>query len=369
MPISYEFDVSVPPFPAPLRKWLVNGSNTYKIKCLSIGPLLYILGVLITYNTNTLNEFINDFIPLIACIVSSITLFGIVYATKQIGPVIKELDKRIEHSRKKRFQDFILNIKYERSWCYIPNRYWYYLHTYGLALSLLIAIHITGNFGRLPSWVVIADGDAQWVNYLYFLLAITLIGFFAGLAADLAWEYAYHIHTYCNDFVNVDSIKLYPPEEAGGLKPLGKLAFKMNIAVVTPVFYVLSWLYKLWAIEGKTILATPTSLLYLLMYVLFLATIFIYPIYPAHKALVKAKVKEITHIDELIRQNCGTGSLSNPQKYELLNNLLVTRNNLNKFLTWPLDVRLSIGSAISILFPLIGGAILQIWFELLFKLL
>ena len=53
-------------------------------------------------------------------------------------------------------------------------------------------------------------------------------------------EFLFHLNYYSENFVKADSLKLFPPEEIGGLKPIGNLALKVDIAVVIPVVFALS---------------------------------------------------------------------------------------------------------------------------------
>ena len=55
-------DLTIPPFPAPFRKWLMsNGILSYKFKCLGFAPFMYAIGALLSIATNTFTEFAADY--------------------------------------------------------------------------------------------------------------------------------------------------------------------------------------------------------------------------------------------------------------------------------------------------------------------
>ena len=359
------FDLTIPPFPAPFRRWLVSdGIIPYKFKCLSIGPFLYTLGVLVSLATHSFHKYIFDYPVLFACIVSSVALCGIIYGCKQVSPTINQLDETLEHSKDSKFKDFIFEVTNERYWCHTRYRYWYYLHTFGLA-ALIGAIAYLGFF-QPPTWIRDVSQNTLWISNIFFILTCAVIGYIVGLGFDLTWTYAYCINKYSNEFVKAEKIELFPLEGAGGLKPIGKLALKINIASVIPVAYALAALYKAWDVDGMTLVDKPLSIISLGIYVIMLTIIFFYPMMPVHKELVKAKAKVIDHLGLIIKQKFrGVGPQDSPEKYILLNDLLSTHQRLKRIPTWPLDARLSFWSMSAILFPLIGGAILQIWFEFL----
>jgi len=363
-----KFDMTIPSYPAPFRSWLVrSGSISYKFKCLSIGPFLYIVGTLTTLATNTFHEFVLDYAFLLGCIISSVALCGIVYGCKQISPTINQLDETVEHSKDTRFKNFIFEMTNEGSWCGVRNRYWYYSHAFGLAVLVAISAYL-GFIG--PPWVKDVSQRFGWINHFYFFgFWAPVMGYILGLGFELAWMYADSINRYCSGFVKADKIKLYPLEGSGGLKALGKLAVKINIACVTPMVYILVVLFKTWTERGTTLMGNPLYLSMLAIYATVLALVFFYPIMPAHKALVSAKAKAKDCLNRMAKQSFGQGVfVDSPENCILLSSILSSRQSLNKVSTWPLDLRLSIWSMSTILFPLIGGAILQIWFELFFRL-
>lgn len=364
--MSSEFDITLPPYPAPFRRRLAsNGILSYKVKCLSIGPILYILGALTTLATDTFHEYINDYAFFVACMILSVSFCGVVYACKQISPTINDLDKTDEHSKNSEFRGFINFATQEGYWYHIRDRYWNYLHTFGLsALSVIVAyLGIVGT-----PWVREVGLNARQVNHVYYMFWAAIMGYIVGLAFELTWGYSYVINRYCQDFIQVDNIRLLPLEEAGGLKPLGKLAFRINIASALPTIYGLTVIFKEWTEKGTTLLDKPFQLFILVVYVPVLTLIFLYPIYPAHKKILEAKQKAKENLSDMIKRTFTIRTLDNLESYDSLNSLLSTHSNLRRVSTWPLSLRLSIGSAVTILFPLIGGVILQIWFEFVFKL-
>ncbi len=363
---NHEFDLSVPQFPAPFRRFLVeDGILSYKYKILGFPPFLFILGALITLATNTFHVYIVDWGVYVIVIVASVSLFGIVYVCKQVDDTLSELDKTFEHSKNEEFKGFIDEIKSERTWCSIPYRYWYYLHTYGLAAGFLTAYSI-GLWGS-RSWGGNVDPTAGLVNDIFAFILISILGYWVGLGFNLAWEYAYYVNKYCKGFVKAENVELLPSEDAGGLKPLGKLALTMDIAVATPALWAFALYHAMW-MEGTFLASLPVNLAYLGIYCIVLAIVFFYPISPLHTTLVKAKRTRTEKVGSKIKQVFREEKLDSLESYRFISDLLSTHSALRKAPTWPLDLRMSIGTAVTILFPLIGGAILQIWFEVLLKL-
>ena len=74
---------------------------------------------------------------------------------------------------------------------------------------------------------------------------------------------------------------------------------------------------------------------------------------------MSAKKKAIAQSNLLIREKCDINLLENPENYKALDNLLLVNKKLRKFRTWPLDLPSSIGSVVTIFFPMISGVVLN----------
>jgi hypothetical protein len=361
-----EFDITEPRFPAPLRRFLVSDLRfSYKIKCLLIGPFIYLLGALVSYFTGTFYEYLQNYPTCIAFVTSSLALLGIVYACKQVSSTINGLDSTIKHSKNDKFQLFLSNIKTERTWHKLRVRYWYYIHVIGFAVAFAGAAYF-GLYGP-PIWVVSANESVRWIINLYFIaFAAPALGYIVGNCFNLAMEFLFHLNYYSENFVKADSLKLFPPEEIGGLKPIGNLALKVDIAVVIPVVFALSIIWDNWMREKITLFDKPVYPLALSLYVVFLAFVFLYPIWPLHNALRLAKKKAITQSNLLIREKCNIKLLGNSANYQALDNLLLVNKKLRNFKTWPLDLPASIVSVITIFFPIISGTVMD-WIKGIFS--
>jgi hypothetical protein len=358
-----QFDLTIPTFPAPFKRWLVsNGTMSYKFKCLSYGLVMYLLGAVITIAVNTFDRYVVDYPTAIACAVSSITLYGLVHGCKEVSSTINQLDKRIEHTKDKKFHDFVDFFTNEHCWHGLSDRYWYYLLMLGLIIGLLVG-YSSGLFD-FPPYVQQAGQNIAWLRPLASLIFSFSSGYAVSSGFFLAHRYAVCINMYCNEFVKPEKARLFPVEEAGGFKSLGKLALRINIASVTPAAYALSVVYRGWIEKGYTLLNRPIYVLCLIIYACALFFIFFHPLVPVHTALVDAKTRAAEHVDEMFERKFSQGITQNAEDFQFLSNLIVTRQYINRVPTWPLSPRLSFGSAISILFPIIGGAILQICFEL-----
>jgi hypothetical protein len=362
------FDLTIPPFPAPFRKWLMSdGIVSYKLKCLGFGPSLYAIGALLTLATYTFPKYITDYGVLLVCVISSVALYGLVHGCKQIGPTINDVNKTMEHSKDAEFKHFISWITKENSWYHIRNRYWYYIRTLVPAMGFVILKCFV--YKPPAAWARDAGQNVIWINDFYHTLGFGLAGYVIGLGLELALIYTFSISRYCEGplKVAVEKIKLLPVEDLGGLKPIGSLALRINIACAAPVVYVFFIFYKTWVEEGKTLINDPLSLLMLIIYVMVLAFIFFKPIVPAHKVLVSAKEKAVKHFSRQIKQTYDHVTSGNLAENDLLCSLLSNYQSLKRAPTWPLDLPLSIGSTVSILFPVIGGAFLDFLFRVLGK--
>lgn len=159
--------------------------------------------------------------------------------------------------------------------------------------------------------------------------------------------------------MNVEKIRLFPFDQTGGLKPLGKLARNITIAAVIPMLYVSTVLYENYSKEEVTLLDKPMSMFMLVIYAAVLVIIFLYPIKPVHTTLGKAKTKAKEKLGLMIAQKSGRGIPDNPENFGSLNSLLSTYERLKKAPTWPLDLRLYVTSAVPIISPVLTGTTLK----------
>lgn len=286
-----ELDFTIPKFPAPLRKWLASDVTvSYKVKCVLIGPFLYLLGALVSFFAGTFSEYLWSYPTCLAFVTSSLALCVLVYACKQVVPTINGVAATMGHSTNDEFMTFISTLKTERTWRGKRIRYWYYLHIILFTVAFMVAAYF-GLFGP-PIWVLSATPNVSWmIQIYYYLVAAPALGYVVGNCFDLGMEYAFLVNYYSKNFVKDNFVKLFPPEEIGGLRPMGNLAWKVDIAAVIPVIFGLSLLLDNWIREGITLLDRPGSILILILYVLFLAVLFVYPIWPSAHCLIVGKEK------------------------------------------------------------------------------
>jgi hypothetical protein len=338
---------------------------SYKLKCLSYGLVLYLTGVALAATVNTLDYYIADYPIAVACGISSIALYGLAHGNKGVSITINQLDERTEHSKEKEFHQFVDYLKRENRWLGLRDRYWYYALTFGLITSIFVAF-LSGLFDG-PLFILNAGQNFPWLRPVALLVFSSGLGYALSNGFCLAHGYAFCINKYSDEFVKPEKTRLFPSEEAGGFKPLGILALRINIASAIGVVYALTIMYKGWVEKGYTLLNRPIYMFLLIIYACALAYIFFYPLMPVHTALANAKKRASDHINNMIKQKSKKGFPQKPEDCQALGSLLTARQNINRVPTWPLSSRLSIGSAASILFPLVGGAILQIWIEFWLK--
>lgn len=349
-----------PSFPEFLLKCFGNnGVLSYKTKCVSIGIILYVLGALTTLSSNSFYGFLNDYAFFVNTIVGSITFCAIVRSCKKMNATFAQLDKTIEHSKDKRFGDFVNEIDRNPM-----SALWYYVPSVGFAILFAI-FGYSGIIG--PPWVKEVTLEARIVNHSYYILWCAVMGFILGVALNRLFYYSSAIHKFCTRFVVPEKIRFLIPEEAGGLKPLGNLALSFCVACTIPSLAIFVTNVKTY-IEGDPLFNRPIYVLMMVIYVSILSIVAFFPIKASHNTLREAKQIVIGQLDELIVKTEKEVTHTNPEGFLTLNSIVSMRDRASKAPIWPLNISLFIKFLTTILFPLIGGALTQVWFEYLFRL-
>lgn len=350
-----------PSFPAPFLNTFGNdGVLSYKVKCVSIGFMLYVLGAFVTIASNTFPEYIKDYVYFVCPITGGVTLCLIIHACKQINPTIVELDQTVQHSKKKEFKQFVHKINHDRFGILL-----YYVFTLGFSTTFAI-LGYTGVIG--PPWVKAVSQSSAYINRIYYILWCAAMGYILGCGLNRLIYYSFVIDVYCKKFVLPEKINMFIPRtKTSELQPLGMLGLRFNIACTMPTVLILTAVVKVY-LEGRVLLLTrPIYAIMTVVYLAILILIFFFPLRNSHYTLKKAKEGTINHLNTLTKQVADAGVPNDPEGLAKLNSIYLTVERIKKTTTWPLNFDLLVKLLATIMFPIVGGAILQILFEYVFK--
>ncbi len=344
-----------------LRIFGNKGILPYQVKCLSLGPALYFLGLVVAYFSNTLYDFIIDYGFLANSIISSITFCAIIYACHQINPTLAELDSVIKHSQNEEYAKFLKAADDEEK--VLSPKFWYYFYVL-ITPSILVLFACLGLIG--PPWLVTNGGIAARLYYLFWLI---VMGITAGVSISRIGYYAFTINDYCERFVLPKRINFLVPNQVDGLKPLGSLALKFNIALVIPSLIVLIFFFRtVYVLPEIYAPRAPVYTLILLAYVVVLIFVFIFPLRNAHKSLLNGKKETIKKIQEKTAKFEAEGAIEDLEKLGAIGSNLAAYTIVKKMGTWPINFQTLVSAFATVLFPLIGGVVLQILFETLLSI-
>jgi len=187
-------------------------------------------------------------------------------------------------------------------------------------------------------------------------------GYILGVILNRLKYYNSIIHRYSTEFLTPEKINTLIPREINGLKPLGRLAYIFIIVCTIPSVSILITNIKTY-IEGNWLFGRPLYMAMMVIYMIILIFLFFFPIRASHYTLQKAKNRDIHQLNEMVKQIACHGIPINPEGCIIYNNLILTKERIMKMPTWPLNASLFIKLLATILFPLIGGTIIQIIFE------
>ncbi len=349
------YDPANPPFSEPLLKLIGNdGILSYRVKCIAIGPLFYLVGLLVTLLSGTFAIFVSDYAFCIACLMSGVNLYVILHACKQVDSTIGELNNILHYTTDEKFSSFINWAKNES-----PRRY--YLWVIIPVLFLVIA----GTLGYIgPPWVKEVQLSAYLPNKMYYLSWCILMGYLLGVGFNRINRYAHTIYNFSAMFCKPSRIKIFSQDGLGGLRPLTKLALKINMATALPGFVGVVYLMKSWTERGYPIIALPSYALMAFVYFIVLVCIFIFPLWPVHKAMVTAKNRAQKQIDNIVEKiEFSDVDKIDIDSVDLLSKTLSIREKISKMSTWPLNFGLFIKFVTTGICPIIVGALIQIFLE------
>lgn len=345
-----------PPYPEFfLRVFGNDGKLSYKVKCISIGFILYGAGLLVNVVSGTWLAFINDIGFLTNSLLVGIIVCGVLAICKQVNSTLDTMNKVIGHSKKNEFRSFLEKWNGEPVW-FVKERYWYHFHTISLTvmISLWSLFGLIGNYG----WVI-----ETAANRLYYILWSGVIGYSAGIAVNRYGNYTFLINQYCADFVEPSKLRFLSSATRKAFESLGKLAVRADLVVAIPTIAILVNSLSYWIETGEILpFSKFPHLLMMLAYICTLIFVFFYPLKNAHERMVQIKNREIQNIDNDLSSFLGDVG-KGIHVYSNIDSALSLRDRLGKMSTWPLSLRSTISASLIFLLPVLTGAAIQLFLE------
>lgn len=357
MPDTQSFHPTNPSFREIFLKTLANDDTLpYKLKCVGFAFILYAFGAFTTLMTNTFSKFIIDYAFLATTVAGGLTLCLIVSACKQIDLTIANLDPAFKHSEKEEFARFLQ----ETNDCRFAVL-WY--HLLSISFSAFFAIlSFLGVIG--PPWVKAIDPASKGINLAYYMLWCAVMGYGVGVALYLLKYYSSTIHAYSERFLTSERINLLIPTfEMSGLRPLGKLSLRFSIACSVPTFAILVTVFSHYMGEGAFLLSKPAYGALTVAYAGILILVFFFPLRQSHRVLVQAKKNAIVHLDKMIQPVIDSNNINDTETLLNLNGICLIRERVLKKSSWPVDLDTLVRFLATVIFPIVGGALLQTLLE------
>lgn len=345
-----------------------DGKLPFWVKCISFGVLLYGVGIVVSFVSNTLlpwtetgivcKPYLTDYSFTILCIVLGCTLAFLLSTLRKLDDSLTQVSKRIGimstvHNEKK-FMDFV---SWMRRWMPTGERFfekpkfWYHLETIcGALLGMLIALY----------WSIYSTelfwGRAQFpVSALYFILFCGILAYVLGATIFVTMGSVKAIRRYCKDFITKDRVLALNPDKVGGLRPLGQFSLGLDIAIALPSFVIFSYLA-----QGVSI-THPIVATLLVLYTIVLIVVFFIPLSAAHDSMLEAKEIAYDQVNEIFKEissKISTGDKGfNPKQIKVLKDVYFLYEKISRMAVWPLNISIIIKFVATSLFPIVGSLI------------
>lgn len=357
-----KLNLTDPPYPALFLKAFGNdGRLPYKIKCFALAVSIWVVGFVHAYVMNVLDLYVRDIPYLLLSILLGITYIVLMHVCKQTDSTLRELDKIFGRSENE-FKEFI------GKWNRQPPLFYYLCLVISavsvLALSLLQFFPVTYEYVGKSPWLraFIESGTVSPLTYSYVSLSNILLGIMIGIGLYKVVNIARIIDDYGDKFIKnskrIDIRRAILPQE---LTSLAKLAIKIDIIVAVPTtISVWIFLHDLFT-NG---IVNYGILVYLMGSILVFVLCSAYLLRRLHHEMEKAKEELIGKLDrdiQQVTQQIGQGI----QGISLFHDLVVVRDQVKRMSTWGVNTGLLIRFFMTGLLPLVTGALLQIWIEIL----
>lgn len=359
---AYErLNLTDPAYPAPFLKTFGNdGVLPYKIKCVALGVAVWILGYVHAYIMDVLDLFLNDIIFLTISILVGITLILVMHVCKEIDPTLRTLNDIFQKSDTE-FKQFI------QRWNLQSPRFYYLclvvFAAFAYVTYMLAFFPVFYEYGDPAPWIrtLVENGTAGPLTYVFASFIAILAGVVLGVGFNRVLYFVRIIDDYGKRFINSEKIDLRRailPEE---LTSLAKLAIKIDMIVAVPTT-ISAWIFfKSLLTLG---LVNYGIIAYLVCSMLLFVFFSIFPLRHLHRETARAKHRLIKTLDKEIQQ-ANEQIRFGIQGISLFHDLLSVRDQVRKMSTWGINTGLLIRFFMAGFLPLVIGALLQIWFQLI----
>ena len=365
-----KLDLTNPPFKTFFLKVFGNDSELphqiklpYQVKIAALVVALSTIGFVHAYVMDGMDIYTRNlrgifFTPTLVIIMAS----TFIHVLKQIDPTLEQLNKVFQKSEED-FKNFV------GDWRKAQTPFFYY-SCIVLFVILFFCTTMSAFFPVTYPYVqpdpltarLVEDGTVSLLTYFYTLLLAVLGGVLIAIGFNRMFYCVRIIHDYGKRFISSEKIDLHQAIAQDSFTSLAKFATKIDLIVAAPT--VMSAWYFFEGFLGPKRVVDYGDLFALFACIVTFAFFSTYPLWHLHKELVKAKQRLIITLDEQI-QNADRQQDKGIQGILLFHSLLVVRNLVGKMSTWGLDMGVRISFLITFLVPIVFGALLQIWFELL----
>lgn len=360
-----------PPYPTLfLRRVANDGLLSYGTKCFALGMIPYFLGWPVTFVSGALPIFASDWMFLVLSLAATLGFIGVIHASKHIDKAVANVSKTMDLSERD-LRVFRENARKEM-WTYQPmvSKWrklspfrWYLLHV----SSPIIFLVVLGSFNVFGCpWIKLDYSYSSWISLSYYFSWLVLMGYIIGASVNRLCYYAFLINDYCKGFLlsHESKLSLLDLGKIEGLKPLGRLSllFVLPISIVPTIVILLSIVNGMFLNRtGLSMFISPLTYFVLVGYSTFLVFVFFFPMRHLHSLLMRAKKRDLVTLMDHVCVACHNTDLNT------MANGLIARQHVKGSPTWPFDMELMTKVFITILFPIIAGAIFQCLVEALIK--
>jgi hypothetical protein len=352
-------DPTDPSFPELfLRNLARDGTFSHNVKCMGFALMLYTVGLFIALVTGVLPQYINNYSFLATTVAGGLTLCLMIWASKEIDPVIMQVSSTAKVSESEKFMRFREETKSNQS-----AVKWYYLLSIGFSLLFAI-LALLGFIG--PSWIYSSSLSIQCrnINLGYYMSWCAIMGYGTGVALNLLRYYSSLVDSYSKRFLTPENVNLLGTvSEKSGLRPLGKLALKFSFACTMPTMAVFVTAISHYLDTGTLLLSKMPYGALVMVYTGILVFVFLFPLRHSHYVLARAKKNALKSLDDMVESIASSGVQNDLEALLKIHGIRSIRERITGTPSWPLNLGIFVRLLVTVLTPMIGGALLQIYLE------
>jgi len=355
------FNLTDPPFWAPFLKAFGNDSLLpYEIKCAALAAGVWALGFVHAHVMGVQDTFFEDYMYHVMVILSPFVFAQVFRVCKSLDDTFKRLNRVFLNSEAE-FEGFISTWKRQSS-------SFYYFCVVGFAAIVLLTTSLvflpsTWQYTSPAPWMIklIENGTVGPLTYFNHFSSSILLGVMIGIAFNRLLYCVRIVDDYGNKFMRGRSEKielrhLVVPEE---FTSLAKLATMIAVIMVVPLF-ISAWIFFGGLLASKV---NYGIIAYLAGSMLLFVFFSVFPLRHLHREMAEAKEREIGILDSDL-QRAGK-RVSGIKGFSVFHNVVVVRDRVRMVSTRGINTGLSLRFLMTFFLPIVLGALLQIWFELI----